>query len=779
VPNDPSGRDPSIRVRGLDASVTILRDEWGIPHVRARTAHDAFFGQGFVQAEDRLGQLEYDRRRAYGRWAEVAGAGAVPFDAFTRRCGLARAARREYEALSAEGRSVLDAFAAGVNAYLALARPLPTDLTLAGITPDPWEPWDCNAVFLVRHVVFANWQKKLWRARVARTLGVAGAARAEADDRAVPLVVPPGGTAPPFALEPDWFKPVLEALAALEAADPGLIAASGPGAAEGRGGGPGDRDDGAGSNAWVLAGHRTASGFPLLAGDPHRHVEVPGVYVQNHLACDEFDAIGLAFVGVPGFPHFGHNAEVAWCVTNAYGDYQDLFVERFDPPREPDRIEVIDVRGAAPVTVECFETRHGPVVFGDPATGTAIAMQSTALAAPSSGLEVLAPMLRARDADELCEVMRDWIDPVNNFLCADRDGTVRYQTVGLIPRRSIANACGPVPGWTGAHEWQDPIPFEELPSVRNPDGGVIVTANQRIVGPEYPYHLSDGYSRPDRAERIVERLAALERATVDDMAAIHGDVVSRRAPIWVDRLGALDPVDPYEEAAVVLLRDWDGTMRVDSAAAAVFMVVRDAVCRRLAHGPAFAGLREPIRDEPPGAFVPPAQRLWPVMSAHLAADDATLLPPGESWDSVLRAALADAVALLRVRFGDDPGTWRWGSLHVSAPVHPLSGVHPEWEGRLDPPPVEMPGEWDTVFATAHATGAGFAVTSASVARYVFDLSDWDASRWVVPLGASGECTSPHFADQRTRWAAGELIPMHYSWGRIEAVATVRVDLQPG
>src|SRR5688572_28336577 len=164
--------EAALVVDGLDGAVTVVRDEWGIPHVRATTAHDAFFGQGFVHASDRLGQLEYDRRRAYGRWAEVAGPSAVAIDAFTRRCALREAARREYDALDAEGRAVLDAFADGINAYLGLGRAFPTDLALADVTPDMWSPWDSNAVFLVRHVVFANWQKKLWRWRVVQTMGV-------------------------------------------------------------------------------------------------------------------------------------------------------------------------------------------------------------------------------------------------------------------------------------------------------------------------------------------------------------------------------------------------------------------------------------------------------------------------------------------------------------------------------------------------------------------------------------------------------------------------------
>lgn len=749
-------------VDGLDGAVTILRDEWGIPHVRATNEHDAFFAQGFVHAQDRLGQMEYDRRRAYGRWAEVAGPPALGFDAFARRLGLRDGARREYDALPADARGVLDAYAAGVNAFLALGRPLPTDLALAEVTPEPWQPWDCNAVFLVRHVVFANWQKKLWRARVAMALGPRAAAVLELDDRLVPVVVPPGEWAPPYGLDPADLGPVLEAMAPFGHVDTEAIPDGGP----------------SGSNAWALSGAHTASGRPLVAGDPHRAIEVPGVYVQNHLACPEFDAIGLAFAGVPGLPHFGHNAHVAWCVTNAYGDYQDLYVERFAEEEAPHRFEMVEVRDAEHVVVECFDTAHGPVVFGDPATGVAIAMQSTALAQPSGGLSALAPMLRVRTVDELRDVMRVWVDPANNLLSADVHGDIAYQTIGSIPVRTVANAWGPVPGWTDAHDWGDPIPYDELPTAKNPDGGTMVSANQRIVGPEYPHHLSDGYSRPDRAERIVERLASLTHATVDDMVAIHRDVVSLRAPVWVARLTALTPHDPFEREALALLAEWDHEVQADSGAAAVLMVVRDSVCRHLAHHLALASLRHPFVDEPSSTFAGAASRIWPMVSALLARDDRTLLLEGESWADVLAGALADAVAILRTTLGDDAAVWRWGALHQNAPQHPLSSAHPEWAGQLDPEPVELAGDWDTVFASSHAVGTSYAVTGGSVARYVFDLANWDASGWIVPLGAHGDSASAHFTDQRALWAEGNLIPMRYDWDVIESAATASIQLQP-
>ncbi|HSO96641.1 MAG TPA: penicillin acylase family protein [Acidimicrobiia bacterium] len=740
-----------VTVTGLDDTIVIHRDEWGIPHARASTVHDAFVAQGFAQAEDRLGQLEYDRRRAYGRWAEVRGAAALEYDCFTRRAGLRDAARREYDALSAEARGVLDAYAHGVNSYLALGGALPTDLTAAGVTPEPWEPWDSCAVFLVRHVVFASWQKKLWRGRLAQLVGAETVARLEGHKATdVPLIVPPGAAGTPITIDPAALDTVLTAMAAVT-------------------------DPAAGSNSWALAGHRTRSGVPLVAGDPHRLVEVPNVYYQCHLACPEFDAVGLAFVGVPGFPHFGHTRRVAWCVTNANGDYQDLYVERLDDAT-PTRTESVAVRDGEPVPVDCYETAHGPVLFGDPTTGIGIALRATALADPSPGLNVVLPMLRADTVDELDDVMRAWVDPVNNLVSADVDGHLRYRTVGVIPERDTANAWGPVPGWEPTHEWTGVVPYDELPWLRDPDGGCIVTANQQIVGPDYPHYLGFDYSRPDRARRVFDRLAGVDDATVDDMAAIHSDRRSLGADRWVRRLTALTVDDPHEQRALDALRGWDRVMDADSAPAAIYVATRDHVGRHVARQPRLAGLRRPATGEPFGTFQPLELRLWTLLPGLLAADDTTLFGRDDTWDTVLAAGLAAAVTELRALLGDDVTGWRWGILHRCAPHHPLVGDDDALAARLDPPPVEIGGEWDTVFAAAHPAGFGYNVTTASVARYVFDLADWDQSRWIVPLGASGEVTSPHFADQQQTWAAGELIPMRYTWETIADTAVSTITL---
>ena len=375
----------TIRLAGLTASVVIHRDPQGIPHVRAGSSSDAFFGQGWAHAEDRLFQMEYDRRRAYGRWAEWVGPAGLEADRLNRRFRIGDSARLDWERATPEARAMLTAFAAGVNAFIASTSRWGAEFEIAGAEPEPWREWDSMAVFKIRHLDMGPWTAKLWRARLLRQLGPERAAELTRAAQPHPLlIVPPG--AEYRGMRADGYAEMDRHASAMF-----LV----PGATQG-------------SNNWALAGSRTASGKPLVAGDPHRSLDVPNVYYQNHLACPDWDAIGLSFPGVPGLPHFGHNARVAWCVTHAMADYQDLFIERFDggdPPRyefrgewrETElRTETIAVRGADPVEIETAATHHGPVVIGEPRHGHAIACAYTALSGPNSTFDTFVPMLAAQ-----------------------------------------------------------------------------------------------------------------------------------------------------------------------------------------------------------------------------------------------------------------------------------------------------------------------------------------------------------------------------------------------
>jgi penicillin amidase len=754
------------RLPGLTGPVDVWRDPDGVPHARAGSLHDAFFAQGFVHAQDRLWHMEYDRRRAAGRWAELAGAAAVAQDVLARRLGLERSARADYDGAGPEARAMLDAYTAGVNAFLDTTRAWPVEFGLLDFRPERWAPWDSLAVFKVRHVEMGPWQMKLWRARLVRQLGPRLAAHLCPGTPPAPmLILPPGA---------EYRGPAPAASEVLGRSD--AVLASLPAWV-------------GGSNSWVLAGSRTASGRPLVAGDPHRALDTPNCYYQNHLACPDFDAIGLSFPGVPGLPHFGHNRHVAWCVTHAMADYQDVFVERFDPT-DPTRYEfrgewrhaevrreIVEVRGGKPVQVAVTVTHHGPVVVGDPSTGYAVSLRYTATAELNRTFDALVPMLRAASADNLEAAMRPWVDPGNNLVFADVRGTTGYRTRGVVPVRAAANAWLPVPGWDGAHEWTGAIPFEVMPALRDPAEGWLATANSRIADADYAHYLGLDYAPDFRTRRLAARLRDLRGATAADMAAIHADRVSIPARALVELASHVVPLDAGSRAALAVLREWDGVMDPDSPAAGIYAAFRARLVRDVL-GPLLGPLAGDAFARAPGAATTHVARLRGRLADWIREDDRTLLAAGDDWGSAMARAFAGAVAALREALGPDPAAWTWGRLHLARPRHPLSATFPAAAALLDPPPAPAGGDGDTVQAAEFVPAAGFELSTTSVARYVFDLGDWERSAWIVPLGASGHPGSPHYADQTADWAAVRLRPMRYDWARVAAEAESHQRLEP-
>ena len=493
----------TLQLKGLLDKVTVLRDRWGIPHVHAQNTADAFFAQGFVHAEDRMWHMEWDRRRAYGRTAELIGQPGVEADRLARRMQIERAAQADWEILNAETRAMLEAYTAGVNAWLERT-PVPSvEFETLGIRPDAWRVLDCLSVFKIRHVLMGLLHNKLWRLKVVLALGGKRAAELYPNYRAdMPLIIPPDTI---YHGKGERAVPLLEEASRLL-----------PGAG--------------GSNNWVLDGTRTRSGKPLLAGDPHRPIDVPNVYYQNHLRSDEWDVVGVSFPGVPGFSHLGHNDRVAWAITHAGADYQDLYIERFDPHdanryehqgewlQAETREERIQVKGGADVVETVRRTLHGPVIEDGPWEHHGLAFKFIGFE-PGKQFECFLPMMRARTAEELREAQREWVDPAQNLIMADVDGNIGYHTRGRVPIRSAYNGWLPVPGWSGAHEWTGYIPFDEMPRALNPDTHWIATANNKVVGDDYPYYLSSDPGMGYRYERIAELLRPMRDATADDSAA--------------------------------------------------------------------------------------------------------------------------------------------------------------------------------------------------------------------------------------------------------------------
>ncbi|MFP5225437.1 MAG: penicillin acylase family protein [Actinomycetota bacterium] len=732
-------------------SIEIIRDAYGIAHARADDRLDAFYAQGFVHATDRAWQMVFDRYKVDGRASELIGPRFIKQDMFARRVGIRAAAEADLALLEPDERAIFDSYAAGVTAGLRTADSI--EFELLGLEPQPWTAVDCLASWKIRHVFMGSKAMKLWRARLLKAVGVEAMTRlATADGRDEVLIVPPGATE-------RWHAELPEVEWAERWIDDDM---------------PSD-----GSNSWGVTGEWTATGSPILAGDPHRLLESPSVYHQMQLACDSFDVIGFGVPGVPGFPHFGHNGEVAWCITHAMADDQDLYIERFDADgrywdghawQQPERwTETIQVHESDPVEVEIVRTPRGPIVFGEARGGDAHAMRWTGSDEPRRGLACLGRMLEADSAEMMDQAMSEWVSPCNAMLIADRKGQLRFLHRGRIPIRPRANGWLPVPAWEDLHAWSDDVPFSELPRIVDPPEGWIVTANNRVVGTEYPYHLGMDYAAPNRARRIIGLLEALDDGIdAQDMAEIHADAVSLSMRALIERLRRLDPPeDEFEHRVWDMIQTFDGEMRRGSAAALVADAFRNQVLDRLMQGEGLASLREsPFPEEPLAAT--PEMRLGSALQRLITQPLRDQLSSGIFGDStpnrLFRAAFTAAVASLRELHGDDPTSWRYDAEHVATIRHPLSARFPDAE--LDPPAVAVDGYQDTVCVSAAEPGLG--VYHASVARYVFDLADREAGGWVVPLGVSGDARSKHHHDQQQAWVECELVPMFSDMDALKA-----------
>ena len=677
-------------------TVRVLRDPWGVPHLRAADAHALVVAQGRVTAYDRAWQLEVERHRAQGTSASFLGAGAVGWDRFARQARLADTARRCYAALDPATAAWVRGYVDGVNAGLPAGAARTPEFVAVGLAPGRWEPWTPLAVWLSHHVLFANVPTKLWREHVAGRLG----------ER--------------------WIS---------------LFAADSPATA--------------GSNGWLLAGDRTASGAALLAGDPHRFIEDPGVYQQIRLACPEYDVVGLAVPGVPGIAHFGHTGGVAWAITNAMADYQDLYAERlrrrggaveaYGPDGwEPAaaHTEVVEVAGGGPVEVEVVETARGPVVAGGPDDATGISLRHPPRVRAELGFAALPALLRARTVADVDAAVDHWIEPVNVLQAADTAGGLLHRVAGAVPLRHPANRLRVVPAWVREHAWRGwyaPMPRAEV-------RGRAVMANAR----ELAAPLGVEFAPPYRADRIRELLDAGSDWTAEAMASVHTDTHLGAAEPLLARLGALTGLGPAATALRDRLLRWDRRMAADSRDAAAYALVRAALVRRVAAHPALA----PLADPPayPEVFQP-WLALTPRVALALEAVLACGLLPAGDPEALVRAAVEEVAGA----YADGPPPW--GELHRLAPWRALPGPD---EGAGPP----LAGDHDCVLATSSTPGVTHHCLRGPAARFVWDLGDRSRSRWVVPFGAAGVPGHPHHRDQTPAWLAGDLLPVTTDWDQL-------------
>jgi penicillin G amidase len=771
-------------VRG---AANILRDGCGIPHILAASDEDLFYGFGYAMAQDRLFQLDYLRRRAWGRLCEILGAEAMPLDLTARTIGLGGIAEAEWAAAADETRRLLTAFSAGLNAVIeASADRPPIEFDLLDYRPEPWSPVDCLAIagefrwYLTgRLPVFAVPEL------VRRTVGDGPLYQAflqgEADDESM---LPPGS----YPKTQRGLQPLTNT--------------------------GGDPMPSEGSNNWVLAGSRTTTGKPLLASDPHIAFAAVSCWYEVHLCGGSFNVAGMAYCGMPAVM-FGRNERVAWGCTNNICAQRDLYQERTDPVH-PDcfyyggrwdpaqrREETINVKGIRPVKKTIRSSRHGPIIdeLLPEATRTSEPVSVRWLGSePCRWLEALLAIDRARSADELREATRPWHVPTFSVVFCDADGHIGYQSVGRIPIRKQPTR-GYRPGWDPEHEWQGLIPFEGMPRLADPPRGFAATANNRPAPDDFPYPLAGVWSSGYRARRIRQMIEAKDRLSFGDLGPMQLDVLSLRAVECVPRLLAvLDgrvgvdaerrvgqvslgsrrptmtdggpalapqacPTLQVASAALEQLRNWNCRMEPESAAAAVFDVFFTHWCQAVA-GERFSGEAASLVAAGAGGLA----------ASLLRGDEAGWFASGRR-QAAIRQAFAAALDTLTTRLGPSIDRWQWGDLHCMQVRHVLSG-RGELGELLDQPCLPVRGDMLTVCNTGGdidwqgRLGAGY--------RMLVDMSVSPAEMWAIDAGSeSGHPGSPHYGDQLGDWLAGKYHRLPLDREEVERAAQNRLRLTPG
>jgi penicillin G amidase len=755
--------DGEIRLKGLSAPVEIVRDRWGIPHVSARDSLDAYFGQGFCHAQDRLWQMELTRRLTAGRLSEVFGKDALDVDRFHRRLGLHRAARHEWETADADLRDALRAYAAGVNACLEglfTSKKLPAEFILARFQPEPWDPVD--TLGLARYLAYSqtpNWESELIRSRLIAKLGYAGAA----------------------SLEPDVWQPDSDALPRLqdwgppEPPEPGelppIALAGGLGA----------------SNAWAVSGARSSTGKPLLANDPHMFPRLPSVFYEAHLAAGgDLNIAGASAPGAPGIV-IGHNRHIAWGITASMADAADLYVERLDPGDsrrtefagrwENGTIvpEIIPVKGRAQPWLEdvLITRRHGPLITPTPSLADEhrpLALRSMVLEAPSAASAILGINL-ATSWDEFRAAARRWGTPAMNLTYADVDGNIGYQLVGRVPVRERGEGLVPSPAWTGQYEWRGTIPFDDLPHAFNPPDGLWASANHNVAK-KSQHFFSREFIDPARYQRIRQVLESKEHHSAVDFGALQADEVSLPArQIAALLVEHARPSGRVEAQALEELRRWDGRVSSDSAAASIYEVFRNELVR--------ARHAEVVGDLLPVLLGVGPHPLIGATNSHYFLQTQRVLQFLERApdDAAVRRAFHATVAWLSRRLGPNVATWQWGRLHQLHLQHALSTRKP-LGALFDIPSFPWSGDLETVRAGGSLPDSYKASGPISAYRFIADCGDWDNSLSCIPGGQSGQRGSPHYADQVDAWRRVAYHPLSFTRPAIARVQRHTLHLVP-
>ncbi|MYL64268.1 penicillin acylase family protein [Bacillus hwajinpoensis] len=722
-----------ITLSGLKGSVSIYRDRSGVPHIEASSTKDLFMAQGFVTAQDRMFQMDLSRRQASGTLSEVIGESTIDNDKFFRTLGLRRAAEASYTAYTDEAKQILEWYADGVNAYMTQAKAensLPIEFTLAGYEPNAWTPLD--SLTIGKYMAFdlgGHWEGQAFRYYLLQNFS---------EEEAMDL----------FPSYPDEGSTVIQEIKESQLdISKSFAKAVIP-------------DPFNGSNNWVVSGEKTASGKPLLANDPHLGLGTPPIWYETHLNSPDYQVSGVIFAGVPGII-VGRNDSIAWGVTNVGPDVQDLYIEKRNPdnPNEFqyndswEEAEVLDesipVKDSDPIPYEVVITRHGPILSEfahDDQPDTALSLRWTALD-PSTELEAVLKIDQASNWEEFKEALTSFHTPAQNFVFASTDGTIAYRANGLIPIRKNGDSMLPVPGWNDDYEWEGYIPWEELPTIVNPDEGFISTANNKITTDDYPYHITHTWAQPYRQDRIREVLIDGNNLEAQDMMDLQNDFVNLQGkeltPLLTKEIHR-ENLTSVEKDALSLLQEWNYIDGRDEAAPLLFHLWLVEMEKVLFDGK--------IDKEMMSLFDGKSQVIDQLIRRAVNGEAGPWMEKSGGFQSVVTKSYQAAVDRAVSLQGQTPKKWAWGTFHSVPFEHPLGAIKP-LHLLFNPEVNAMGGSRVTVGAAGWNSSTG-TVNHGAPWRGVTDLANMETSYNVISPGQSGYVFSEWYDNQIDDWVNG-------------------------
>jgi len=760
----------SITLSGLDAPVEVLTDTSGVPHVYATSQKDMFFAQGFLTAQERLFQMELNRRTANGRLSEIVGKAALDTDRASLTFGFARLGKADWDFISPELRDTVTAYVAGINAYITgKTYKQPVELMLMGVKPRLWTTDDVMAftrlmVWQLSHA----WYGEVVRAKLIDKVGPEHAAEWE-------VFTPPANL------------PTLPKGIEFNKLDPNgkLIKAKGP-----------YLQQGIGSNVWAVSGARSDSGKPYLCNDMHLVLGLPGLWYEMHLSCPDYNTIGATLPGAP-MVLAGHNEKISWGITLAYTDCEDLFIEQFDPEK-PEQYkfknkweaaqvieEVIPIKGGESHTEKVLITRHGPVisdVIG--ASEQRLAVQSMSLR-ECGAFDGFLSLGKAKGWDGFVNAVKKINAPQLSIGYADVDGNIGWWATGKLPIRANGQGMVPNPGWTGEFEWVGEVPFDMEPHTFNPQKGYVVNCNNQIATEkDYPYFLGTIWMNGYRARRLSDMIEETAKVSKETFKKMQTDVTCLPGKEFQKLVTGFDSKSDAVERAVGALLAWDGVLDVDSVGGTIYEVVRYRLVDNLMRPVLGEEFTKALLGHAFNDVIFPDHEFYgndtqAVFKMLAEGDKSWWVQQAGGKQALLEKSFTEAVEWLQKTLGAEMSDWKWGRIHAITFGHALAMQKPLDE-IFNRGPYPLGGDTDTPWQAAMAPGDPYdnKLWAPSV-RHIFDTSDWSKSLFTLPAGQSGHVSSKHYDDMIPNWREGCYLPLNWTREQVESDLEGRLMLSKG